>query len=179
MESIEFLFGLLRSVLAVVLTPLLWSLFVKGSSKLAAWDDGGCKGESSEETVRDIEYLADRHEVGAALAELIQTDGAGSWPPIANHDHITWPRALRPYKEIYFELAPLLSVEKASLDDEVNRVRIANYRAQFRRLLAERVDLDQVRSLLEAADAGHWDLVPRDVYNAFYCCVSSCRHAYR
>lgn len=179
MESVEFIFGLLRSVLAVVLTPLLWSLFVKSSRKFATWEDGSCKGETSEDTVRDINHLADRHEVGAALADLIQTDGAGSWPPRANHDHTTWPEPLRPYKEIYFELAPLLSVEKASLDDEVNRVRIVNYRAQFRNLLAERVDLDRVKAVLETVERGSWDVISRDTYNAFYCCISSCRHAYR
>jgi hypothetical protein len=33
--------------------------------------------------------------------------------------------------------------------------------------------------LLEAADAGRWDIFARDVYNGFYCCIASCRHAYR
>jgi hypothetical protein len=32
---------------------------------------------------------------------------------------------------------------------------------------------------MQKVDAGHWDEVPRDVYNAFYCCIAWCRHAYR
>ncbi|KAI1082078.1 hypothetical protein F5B20DRAFT_588167 [Whalleya microplaca] len=141
------------------------------------WLAGG--GElSKDQRLQDIEALADRHETAAALATLIHTDGAGSWPPRANHDTSTWPEALRPYKEIYLELAPLIPKETVSLDDEVNTAHILDFRSQFRRLLRN-VDLAKVKQLLEAADAGQWDVFPRDVYNAFYCCIASSRHAYR
>lgn len=129
--------------------------------------------------VNSIKATADCHEVAGLLTALIQEDGAGSWPPRANHRHHTWPIALQPYKQIYLELAPLLPQHKASLDHETNRARIANFRSQFRKQLAERVDLSQVRQLLEAAESGRWDVFPRDVYNAFYCCIASSRHAYR
>lgn len=127
----------------------------------------------------NIKSLADSHETAAVLEKLVRTDGAGSWPPRANHTHSNWPAALRPYREIYFELAPLLPKEAPSLEDEINMARITNFRFQFKELLRDRVDLHQVRQLLEAASAGRWDVFPRDVYNAFYCCIASSRHAYR
>lgn len=133
----------------------------------------------SEQILRDIRRRAKSHEAAAALADLIATDGAGSWPPLANHDHGAWPEAVRPYRDIYFELAPLLAVEKPSLDDDVNRARIAHFRSRYRDLLAQRVDLDRVDRLLKAVDAGRRDVFPLDALNAFYCCVASSRHAYR
>lgn len=128
---------------------------------------------------REITTLADSHETASLLTKLIAEDGAGSWPPRANHDGAAWPAPLRPYQEIYLELGPLLPSAKASLDDEANAARIADFRSKFREQLRSRVDLAQVRGLLEAADAGRWDMFPRDIYNAFYCCVATCRHAYR
>ncbi|KAK9416725.1 putative indoleamine 2,3-dioxygenase [Seiridium unicorne] len=113
------------------------------------------------------------------LTTMIDKDGAGSWPPRSNHARHAWPRALRPYQEIYEELAPLIPNDIPSLNDDLNRMRVADFRSQFKKKLSERIDLAKVKRLLEAADAGQWDILPRDVYNAFYCCVASCRHAYR
>jgi hypothetical protein len=148
-------------------------------------------------TVNEIKALAGRHKVAEVLHDLINKDGAGSWPPNANHKHSTWPVPLQPYKEIYLELAELLPQEVPSLDDQLNFVRINDFRRRFRGLLVERVDLDAVKQvrihktpgtlksqakatkLFDAANAGRWDVFPRDVYNALYCCIASCRHAYR
>lgn len=135
--------------------------------------------DTNEDKIREIMKLAERHETAARLADLIRKDGAGSWPPRANHAYSTWPAALRPFREIYQEMAPLLPAANASLDDEVNEELITNFRARFRKLLSERVNLQEVTRLLEAADAGRWDVFPRDAYNAFYCCIAWCRHAYR
>lgn len=135
--------------------------------------------ETSEHRIKDIMELAACHETAARLADLVQKDGAGSWPPRANHAHSTWPVALRPYKEIYLEMAPLLPAANVSLDDEVNKERVTYFRSHFRKLLDEGVNLQEVTQLLEAADAGRWDVFPRDAYNAFYCCIAWCRHAYR
>ncbi|KAF1840882.1 uncharacterized protein K460DRAFT_410277 [Cucurbitaria berberidis CBS 394.84] len=126
-----------------------------------------------------IKALPEQHEVVSILEELIHKDGAGSWPPRANHTDSTWPVALRSYKEIYQELVLLLPTATPSLNDQVNTTRIANFRLRFRDLLYKRVNLAQVKQLLEAADADRWDVFPRDVYNAFYCCIASSRHAYR
>ncbi|KAH6845777.1 hypothetical protein B0I37DRAFT_344917 [Chaetomium sp. MPI-CAGE-AT-0009] len=129
--------------------------------------------------LKEINNMAECHETAALLADLIRKDGAGCWPPRAEHDHTAWPAALRPYREIYEEVAPLLPTEHVSLDDEVNKARINNFRSRLQQLLHERVNLAQVEELLSAADAGRWDVFPRDTYNAFYACVAWCRHAYR
>ncbi|KAL6167069.1 hypothetical protein ACJQWK_06516 [Exserohilum turcicum] len=129
--------------------------------------------------IGEIESLAERHEVGEILHDLIQKDGAGSWPPNANHDNSTWPAALRAYMDIYLEMAPLLPQATPSLDDEVNVARISAFRLRFQDLLRERVDVVAVTKLLVAVSAGGWAELPRDVYNAFYCCIASSRHAYR
>jgi len=135
--------------------------------------------DSTEGKIRDIMKLAERHETASRLADLVQKDGAGTWPPRANHAHMTWPAALRPYREIYYEMAPLLPAAEISLDDDVNTERITTFRTRFQKLLTEKVNLHDVTQLLEAADAGRWDVFPRDAYNAFYCCMAWCRHAYR
>lgn len=133
----------------------------------------------SKSKVKNIMEWAEYHETAARLDELVQKDGAGCWPPRANHEHSTWPAALRPYKEIYQEMAPLLPAADISLDDEVNKKRITYFRSHFRKLLGERVNLSEVTRLFEAAEAGRWDVFPRDTYNAVYCCIAWCRHAYR
>ena len=94
--------------------------------------------------IKEIKALAEQHEVAEVLGELIHKDGAGSWPPNANHAHSTWPEAIRPFKEIYLELASLLPQEKPSLHDQVNAARIASFRNQFRYMLSERVDMAKV-----------------------------------
>jgi hypothetical protein len=129
--------------------------------------------------LQEIKDLAERHETAALLSDLILKDGAGEWPPRSNHATATWPAALRPYRDIYNEMAPLLPTANVSLDDEVNRRRIVNFRSRFQTLLREQVDLAQVEILLKAAEAGQWDVFPRDTYNGFYACVAWCRHAYR
>ncbi|KAI8313857.1 hypothetical protein K4K61_006483 [Colletotrichum sp. SAR11_59] len=77
------------------------------------------------------------------------------------------------------ELAPQIPQANPSLDDNVNLARIADFRSRFRTLLREEVDLSQVEGLLSSTEAGQWNAMPQDVYNAFYCCIASCRHAYR
>lgn len=134
---------------------------------------------SNDKVLQDIKNSAESHETLALLADLIHKDGAGEWPPRSNHAKATWPAALRPYRDIYEEMAPLLPRKTASLDDEVNRTRIANFRFRFQQLLQEKVDLAQVELLLKAAEAGRWDVFPRDTYNGFYSCIAWCRHAYR
>ena len=134
--------------------------------------------ETNQDTVlKELQALAGRHETASSLLELIEKEGAGSWPPKANHD--SWPIVLRPYKDIYLELVPLLPAAEPSLDDNVNHSRRNRYRSLMRKFLHERIDIDQVRYFLAAAEAGNWDEFPRDAYNGFYCCIAVCRHAYR
>jgi hypothetical protein len=91
--------------------------------------------------IHDIQGLSQRNEVAAALGELIEQDGAGSWLLLANHTSSNWPAALRPYKDVYLELAPFLPQAFASLDDGLNRARIADFWFRFRSRLRERVNL--------------------------------------
>lgn len=127
--------------------------------------------------VQDLRTLKGRHEAASILLELIEKDGAGAWPPKANHD--SWPMALRPYKDIYLELVPLLPAAKSSLDDKINNERINKYRSLMRKLLTERINITEVKEVLAAVEAGDWNVLPRDAYNGFYACVAVCRHAYR
>ena len=127
--------------------------------------------------IKDLKPFELRHEVASTLVELFEKDGAGAWPPKANHD--AWPLALRPYKDIYLELVPLLPTSEPSLDHEINNERREHYRSLMRKLLIERVKIARVQTIMAAVEAGNWDLFPRDAYNGFYCCVAVCRHAYR
>lgn len=140
---------------------------------------GARKPADTIDLIHNIERHSDCHETAAVLNELIHIDGAGSWPPRANHAVSAWPAALRPYKQIYLELAPFLPQQDPCLDDQVNMSHILHFRSRFETFLRERIDLVQVRRLLDDADAGRWDVFPRAVYNAFYCCIASSRHAYR
>ena len=78
------------------------------------------------------------------MNDMIQKDGAGTWPPNANHDKMIWPMALRPYMNIYLEMAPLLPQATPSLNDQVNVARISAFRQRFGELLQERVNLVEV-----------------------------------
>ncbi|KAI9164170.1 hypothetical protein HJFPF1_05810 [Paramyrothecium foliicola] len=115
-----------------------------------------------QQTIQDVQMLAGKHEVAAALYNLIQTDGAGAWPPRANHSRSSWPEALRPYKEVYLQMSSLLASTPTSQEDSVNMLRMKAFRKTFQNLLDESIDLSQVIGLLEAADAGRWDLFPRE-----------------
>ncbi|KAL9114487.1 MAG: hypothetical protein Q9227_001568 [Pyrenula ochraceoflavens] len=125
----------------------------------------------------DLSILKHQQEMAYAFSELVEKDGAGTWPPKASH--YNWPKALRPYNDIYLELAPHLSVEPPSLDDQVNTKRRNDYRSRMRKFLKERVDLAQVQEILTAVEVGSWGVIDRDAYNGFYCCIAVCRHAYR
>lgn len=129
--------------------------------------------------IEHVHSISDCHETAALLSDLIKQDGAGHWPPRANHDCNSWPAPLRGYSTVYRELETQISTATPSLDDEVNRNRIESFRARFRTLLSQHVDLVQVLPWLIAAEAGQWDVFPRDTYNAFWCCVAMSRHVYR
>ncbi|KAI9708955.1 MAG: hypothetical protein M1820_003649 [Bogoriella megaspora] len=158
----------LQSILLVFSFYLLWTCYPRHT-----------KASETRDT-RDVasqEHTKNPHELIDAYADLVKNDGAGRWPPRAKHH--SWPCALRPYHDIYLELAPLLSNEPPSLDDEYNTERRNEFRSRMRKLLNERIDVAQVRKILLAVEAGNWDVIDRDVYNGFYSCVAVSRHAYR
>ncbi|KAL8768141.1 MAG: hypothetical protein Q9209_005532 [Squamulea sp. 1 TL-2023] len=126
---------------------------------------------------QDLRILKSQHEAAAILSDLVDKDGAGAWPPKVNHD--SWPAALMPYKDIYLTCVPHLPAADPSTDDDVNQERRGKYRALMRKLLHERINVAEVESIMKAVEAGDWSACPRDAYNAVYCCVAVCRHAYR
>ncbi|KAG6358548.1 hypothetical protein INS49_012065 [Diaporthe citri] len=132
---------------------------------------------STEIGLEDLKALRIRHDVHSAFMVMVNDEGAGSWPPRATHDD--FPPALRPYQHIYAAMAPLLPYANPSLDDECNKIRIADFRSRMQTLLTEKVDVDAVQSILELVESGNWDAFPRDAYNGFYSCIACLRHAYR
>ena len=163
----EFIFHLL-GIVVVMAWVFLWSL--KPRTREATQSGNA-------HMIQHINSLKGHHEIASRLHELVEKDGAGDWPPRANHD--LWPAALLPYKDIYLELVPLLPAEVPSLDDNVNYERRGAYRSLMRKLLSERINIVEVEKILAGTEAGNWDILPRDAYNGFYCCVAVCRHAYR
>ena len=126
---------------------------------------------------QDLRVLKNQHETAAILSDLVDKDGAGAWPPKANHD--SWPAALKPYKDVYLECISILPAADPSTDDDVNQGRRGRYRSLMRKLLHERINVAEVEKIMKAVEAGDWNACPRDAYNAVYCCVAVCRHAYR
>ena len=127
--------------------------------------------------IHELRTLKGRHSTASILVNLVEEDGAGAWPPKANHD--SWPRTLRPYKDIYLKLNSTLPTAEPSLDNDINHHRRKIYRTQRRKLLADRVNVAEVEEILEAVEARNWDILPGDANNGFYAWVAVCRHAYR
>ncbi|KAI0857450.1 hypothetical protein F4860DRAFT_489706 [Xylaria cubensis] len=127
--------------------------------------------------MQHLRTIAAQHNVAASLVTMIDRDGAGDWPPRANHE--SWPAAILPYRSIYVELLPLLYTDTPSLDDDANAKRRERYRVAMGSLLRDRIDLSVVIRILEEVEADNWTAMSRDTLNGFYCCIALSRHAYR
>ena len=136
------------------------------------------KFSSPEDVLAQIKAIRDDHETAGLLQHLIEADGAGNWPPQASHGD-AWPTALRPYHNIYLELAPSLPVREVSLDNEINSKRCLEYRTRMRKLLHDCIDLSAVKAILLAVEAGDKSALPVDAYNGFFACIALSRHAFR
>ncbi|PSR84007.1 hypothetical protein BD289DRAFT_434880 [Coniella lustricola] len=132
----------------------------------------------NQDTLEMFRRSKQSHELALLFIKLVDMDGAGNWPPRVDHEN--WPAPLRPYKDIYLQLIPFLAVDvKLAYNDEANIERRRDYRASMRKLLAERVDLSEVKRVLALPEANQWTDMSREAYNGFYCCLAVCRHAYR
>lgn len=160
--------ALIAAVVALALVVIVRYCFQHESSKPPSLEILG---------LEDWKALRVRHEVHSAFMTLVNDDGAGSWPPRASHDD--FPPALRPYREVYAAMAPLLATADPSLDDECNTIRIQEFRSRMQALLVEKIDLKAAQGALEAVQLGNWEAFPRDAYNGFYSCIACLRHAYR
>lgn len=128
--------------------------------------------------VRQIKASRVSHETAQALQDMVNLDGAGQWPPRATHRE-SWPAALHPYHDIFLELAPLLPVDHVSLDDAVNKSRIAEYRTRLQKLLEERVDITAVESVLSTPEDAERSLLFAAGWNGLFTCIAYLRHAHR
>ncbi|KAI0502774.1 hypothetical protein F5B22DRAFT_58276 [Xylaria bambusicola] len=127
--------------------------------------------------ILDLKDLASKNEVASALFRLVSEDGAGLWPPRAAHNRL--PSCFQPYQDIYLELIPNLSTAIPALDDDINKQRIEEFRHKMSRLLCERVNILEVKHVLERFKLEGSRSLTQEIYNAVYCCVAVCRHAYR
>lgn len=109
---------------------------------------------------------------------MIETDGAGSWPPKPSYRE-SWPAALQPYHDIFVDLAPLLPVINVSFDDTVNQSRRTEYQSRLRGLLQERVNMANVKAALSTSKNGQASAMTNEAYNGFYACINALRHAFR
>lgn len=120
---------------SILLLPLwaicLWTYSRRDRlAKYAHWPNlalCASRKPTATEAVDKICFLSHEHETATVLADMVQADGVKAWPPKTNHDHSTWPVALRPYKLMYLELASLLPVAKPSLDDIENSIAINRF----------------------------------------------------
>ena len=119
-----------------------------------------------------------RHPTMICLQELLEIDGAGKWPPRTSYGK-DWPEVLRPYHDIYLELAPSLQCKELSSDDKINFARCLDYRARMTELLHNRVNLAGVEAILSAAGRANKNVLSSDAWNGFFACIASSRHAFR
>lgn len=120
--------------------------------------------------------LESDHATVKSFQTLIDTDGAGSWPPRAEHGS-QWPRALRPYHEIYCTLCSDLPYTSNLDDDEENSRRCAIFRGNMVNLLRSRVDLAAVESILNGSSQEA--KMSSASWNGFLSCIAYSRHAFR
>ncbi|KAL8726097.1 MAG: hypothetical protein Q9166_006934 [cf. Caloplaca sp. 2 TL-2023] len=158
------------------LTALLLSFGILSWRKLRKADKG-VDETGNLQKYQELTVLKAQHETAAILSDLVETDGAGAWPPRSEHN--SWPAALKPYKDIYLECIPLLPAADPSTNDDVNQERRGRYCARMRALLQERINVAEVEKVMKDVESGDWNACPKAAYNAIYCCVAVCRHAYR
>ncbi|GME36131.1 hypothetical protein K441DRAFT_612850 [Neofusicoccum parvum] len=158
------------ALLSAFLSSYLWRVFIQQLPRSR-------RQSKTNTVVSALAKVGTQHEAARQLKKLVETDGAGEWPP--KTDYTSWPSELRPYHDIYLEMAPLLSTAQVSLEDSVNQKRRETYRATMRKLLNERVRLPRVEAILAEVEGGNWDHMTRDAYNGLFGCVALSRHAYR
>jgi hypothetical protein len=133
---------------------------------------------TTDNTLSELRELRKHHETAGRLQDLIEFDGAGSWPPQACHN-TAWPIALRPYHDVYLKLAKSLPTANVPLDKEIVSKRRLEYRAQMRNLLHNNVDLSAVEEILSVTEAMDRSVLSEKAYNGFYACIAISRHAFR
>ncbi|KAJ8067630.1 hypothetical protein OCU04_003239 [Sclerotinia nivalis] len=117
------------------------------------------------------------HAAQNSLRDLIEIDGAGTWPPTTVYGD-AWPEALRPFHDIYQAMAPALSTAELSGDDVKNFQRCLDFRTQMRTLYNDQVNMNEVKALLDAAENDE-NALSRTAWNGFFACIALSRHSFR
>ncbi|OJJ06248.1 hypothetical protein ASPVEDRAFT_45650 [Aspergillus versicolor CBS 583.65] len=138
------------------------------------------QNQAYQNALSQIKLAPENEPVFEELKHLVNADGAGSWPPRATHGD-TWPAVLRPYHDIYLEVAPYLSTENISTNNDVNTERRNSFRERVRKALHERVNLPSVKGILSATEneGNAAGITPPASFNGFSACIAYMRHAYR
>ncbi|RWA03546.1 hypothetical protein EKO27_g11558 [Xylaria grammica] len=102
-----------------------------------------------------LEGLATRSGVVAsALIKLVSEDRAGNWPPRVAHYAL--PACFQPYQDIYLKAISGISTTTPMLYDAINKKRMAEFRGTIAKLLAERVNLLDVKAALKRLESGRF-----------------------
>ncbi|RAL64346.1 hypothetical protein DID88_001822 [Monilinia fructigena] len=117
------------------------------------------------------------HAAQSSLRQLIEIDGAGTWPPTTVYGN-SWPDILRPFHDVYQAMAPALSIAELSSDDVKNFQRCLDFRIQMRTLYNDQVNIEEVKALLDAAEIDE-GVLSRAAWNGFFACIALSRHAFR
>ncbi|TGO37458.1 hypothetical protein BHYA_0097g00350 [Botrytis hyacinthi] len=117
------------------------------------------------------------HAAQNSLRDLIEIDGAGTWPPTTVYGD-AWPEVLRPFHDIYQAMAPALSIAELSGDDFKNFQRCLDFRVQMRTLYNDQVNMEQVKALLDAAENDE-SVLSRAAWNGLFACIALSRHSFR
>lgn len=119
-----------------------------------------------------------RCKPAAMLLQMLDEGNVGAGPSEPYHN--SWPPALRQYRDIYLKLAPLLPAAEGSQDNQIDGKRRSTFRSHMRKLLEEKVNIQEVTKILSEVEAESWDNSSREAYySGFYCCIAACRHAFR
>ncbi|ESZ97408.1 hypothetical protein SBOR_2236 [Sclerotinia borealis F-4128] len=117
------------------------------------------------------------HAAQDSLQDLIENDGAGTWPPTTVYGN-AWPVPLQPFHDIYQAMAPALSVAELSGDDVKNFQRCLDFRVQMRTLYNDQVNMGEVKALLDAAEHDE-NVLSRAAWNGLFACIALSRHSFR
>lgn len=117
------------------------------------------------------------HAAQNSLRDLIEIDGAGTWPPTTVYGD-AWPELLQPFHDVYQAMAPALSIAELSGNDVTNFQRCLDFRVQMRTLYNDQVKIEEVKALLDAAENDE-SVLSRAAWNGFFACIALSRHAFR
>ena len=151
----------------------MFYLLQSAFSYLLGGNDEECL-ETPPSDFRTTSPVKANHPLSHALEDLIVGSG-GSWPPRPTYEE-TWPEALKPYNRIFQTIAPHISVEESSLDDQYNRRVIDTFRARLRQELNLHIRLDDVKAVIP--DENTTSLSP-PAWMGFFSCITMLRQAYR